>query len=149
MATSFSKDVIADGARGRGENIVLALLAGLVAAALGAGIWMAVEVGLNMKIGIVAIGVGALVGFAIRFAGNGHSFIYGIIGAVFTLGGCLAGEILATLYAASSAQQPLLALAQTIDYPQMVSTIFTKMDPMGYVIYGIGVFEGYKLSIVK
>ncbi len=128
---------------------MLALLAGLAAAVAGAGIWMGVEVAWNLKIGFVAIAIGALVGFAVRLAGNGHSFIYGIIGAVFTLGGCLGGEIAANLYAASSAQEPFLELARTIDYSQMVSTIFSKMDPIGYVIYGIGVYEGYKLSIVK
>ena len=65
------------------------------------------------------------------------------------LAGCLGGEILSNLYLASSAQQSMVDLARSTDYVAMVQTIFTKMDPISYLIYGIGIFEGYKLSIVK
>jgi len=130
-------------------NFALALLAGIIAAILGAGLWMAVEVGLQMKIGFVAIAIGALVGFAIRLAGHGGSALYGVLGAVLTLVGCLGGEILTVLYTASSPQQSMLDLARTTDYVSLIQIIFTKMDPIGYLIYGIGIFEGYKLSIKK
>jgi hypothetical protein len=146
MADQFSKDVTVDGWQG-GGNFFLALLAGLVAAIIGALFWMGVEVGLNLKIGIVAIAIGALVGLAIRFAGRGNGPLFGILGAVLTLAGCLGGEILTVLYVASSAQQSMLDLAKSTDYIQLVTNIFSKMDPMGYIIYGIGVYEGYKLSM--
>ncbi len=149
MADQFSKDVTVDGVRGRGESFLFALLAGVIAAAIGAALWMGVQVLLNLQIGIVAIAIGALVGFAIRLAGNGRGVIYGILGAVLTLAGCLGGEILANLYNASSAQQSMLDLAKTTDFVQMVTVIFSKMGVFGYVIYGIGIYEGYKLSIVK
>lgn len=147
MAEQFSKD-ITTGVEKRG-NVVLAILAGLVAAVLGAGLWMAVEIGLNLKIGLVAIAIGAMVGFSIRLAGHGSHVLFGVIGAVLTLAGCLGGEILSNLYAASTAQESMLELAKTTDYVQLIQTLFTKMDPIGYVIYAIGVYEGYTLSIVK
>ncbi|HEX4141175.1 MAG TPA: hypothetical protein VHY09_12560 [Candidatus Methylacidiphilales bacterium] len=147
MADQYSKGMTA-GVEQRG-NVVLAIVAGLFAAAIGAGIWMAVEVALSLKIGFVAIAIGALVGFAIRLAGHGSHALFGVIGAVMTLAGCLGGEILSNLYLASSAQQSMADLARTTDYVAMVQTIFSKMDPIGYIIYGIGIFEGYKLSIVK
>lgn len=130
-------------------NVILGFLAGLFAAVIGAGIWMGVEVSLNLKIGYVAIAIGAMVGFAVRLAGHGSIPLYGVIGAVLTLAGCVGGEILSNLYLASSAQQSMVDLARSTDYVQMVQTIFTKMDPITYLIYGIGIFEGYKLSIVK
>ncbi len=147
MADQFSKGVTV-GVENRG-NFVLGLMAGLLAAAIGAGIWMAIEVFFNLKIGYVALAIGALVGFAIRIGGHGSSPLYGILGAVLTLAGCLGGEILSNLYAASSAQQDMLDLAKSADYVQMIQNIFSKMDPISYLIYGIGIFEGYKLSIVK
>jgi hypothetical protein len=146
MANEMGTVPVVNATGERGGNFILALLAGVVAAILGALLWMGVEVGLNLKIGYVAIAIGALVGLAIRFAGHGSGPLYGILGAVLTLAGCLGGEILANLYAASSPQQSMLDLARSVDYVQMVSTIFSKMDVMSYVIYGIGVFEGYKLS---
>jgi hypothetical protein len=147
MADQFSKGVTV-GAENPG-NPVLGFMAGLVAAAIGAGIWMAVEVGLNIQLGLVAIGIGALVGFTIRLAGHGSHMLYGVMGAMLTLGGCLGGEILSQLYQASSPQVGMLALAGSTNYVQMVQTIFSHMDIIGYVIYGIGIYEGYKLSIVK
>jgi len=147
MADPYSKG-ITTGMPQRG-NIVLAIVAGLLAAAIGAGIWMAVEVMLNLQIGFVALAIGALVGLAIRTLGHGTHVIYGVIGAVLTLAGCLGGEILSHLYLTSSPQQSMYDLARSSDYVQIVQGIFTKMDPIGYLIYGIGIFEGYKLSIAK
>ena len=147
MADQYSKSMTV-GVEPRG-NVVLAIVAGLVAAAIGAGIWMAVEVTFKLQIGYVAIAIGALVGLAIRTLGHGTHVIYGVIGAVLTLVGCLGGEILSHLYLTSTAQQSMYDLARSADYVQMVQGIFTKMDPIGYLIYGIGIFEGYKLSIRK
>lgn len=81
-----------DGVRGRGENLALGFLAGLVAAAIGAGVWMAVTVMMNVHVGYVALAVGALVGLAIRVAGNGQNMLFGIMGALLTLAGCLGGK---------------------------------------------------------
>jgi hypothetical protein len=147
MADQYSKSMTV-GVEPRG-NVVLAIVAGLVAAAIGAGIWMAVEVTFKLQIGYVAIAIGALVGLAIRTLGHGTHVIYGVIGAVLTLVGCLGGEILSHLYLTSTAQQSMYDLARSTDYVQTVQGIFTKMDPIGYLIYGLGIFEGYKLSIAK
>jgi hypothetical protein len=147
MVDQFSKGVMAD--TERHGNIVLAILAGIIAAVIGSGIWMGVEVGLNLKSGIVALGVGALVGFTIRFAGHGSSPVYGIIGAVLTLAGCLGGEILTVLYAAATPQQGMLDLARSADYVQMIQTIVSQFNAIDYIIYAVGIYEGYKFSIVK
>ena len=149
MGDQFGRDVTSDGVRGHGENFVPALIAGVLAAILGALIWMAVQVSMHLQIGIVAIAIGTLVGLAVRVAGNGRSALFGILGAFLTFAGCLGGEILSNLYEASSAQQSMLDLAKSMDLVQMSITIFSKMDVIGYVICGIGVFEGYKLSMRK
>ncbi len=138
-----------DGVRGRGENIFLGILAGTLAAALGAAIWMGITVATGMHVGYVALGVGALVGLAIRFAGNGTGITFGIIGAVLTLAGCLGGEILTVVQLSSTPQRDFYHTLMTIDLTQLISNIFNRMDPLMYLIYGIGIFEGYKLSIRK
>jgi len=149
MAQPFAKDVVMDGVRGRGENFVLGLLAGLVAAAIGAGVWMAVTVMLKVHVGFVALGVGALVGLSIRVAGNGRNILFGIMGALLTLAGCLCGEVLAAVQSAVTPEHDFYSVLTTIDLVALVTTIFTKMDVIMYVIYGIGIFEGYKLSMRK
>ena len=99
--------------------------------------------------GYVALGVGALVGLAIRFVGNGTGMIFGIIGAVLTLIGCLGGEILTVVQLASTPQRDFFNTLTTLDITQLLANILNKMDPIMYLIYAIGIFEGYKLSIRK
>lgn len=147
MAQQFAPDVSVDGVRGRGENVFLGALAGLAAGIIGAGIWMAVTAGLNLHVGYVALGVGALVGLAIRVAGNGRGPIFGLMGAIFTLLGCVSGEVLAQVQALTSDQHDFYSTLTSVDMGQMISGIFTQAGPIDYLIYGIGIFEGYKLSM--
>jgi len=138
-----------DGVRGREENIPFGILAGIIAAALGAALWMGIAVATGWRGGIVALGVGALVGLAVRIVGNGRSMIFGIIGAVLTLAGCLGGEILTVVQLSSSPEHDFYNTLTTLDLIPTVTNIFNRMDPIMYLIYGIGIFEGYKLSIRK
>ncbi len=138
-----------DGVRGRGENLVLGLMAGALAAALGAGLWMGVEVMTHMRLGLVAIAIGFLVGMAIRVAGHGTGMIFGIMGAALTFAGCLGGEILSRIAESSSTGHDFFDVAQSLDWVATVTAIFSEMGPMTYLIYGIGIYEGFKLSIWK
>jgi hypothetical protein len=149
MTQQFGKDVVMDGVLGRGEHLFTGILAGLVAAALGAAIWMGITIATNMHIGFVAIGVGALVGYAIRLVGNGRSMIFGIVGALLTLAGCLGGEILTVVQLSSTAERDFYYTLTNLDLANTVTNIFNHMNVIDYVIYGIGVFEGFKLSIRK
>jgi len=149
MYQQFAKDVPLDGVRGLEENIPFGILAGAIAAAVGAAIWMGITVATGVHVGYVALGVGALVGLAVRQVGHGRSVIFGIIGAVLTLVGCLGGEILTMVQLSTSPQHDFYNVLTTIDLTQVVSRILDKADPIMYFIYALGIFEGYKLSIRK
>jgi len=149
MSQQFAKDVTVDGVRGREENLPFGILAGTVAAIVGALIWMGITVATGMHVGYVALGVGALVGLAVRYVGHGSSMIFGIIGAVFTLIGCLGGEILTMVQLSTTPQHDFYSVLTTVDLTQLVPRILDKTDPIMYLIYAIGIFEGYKLSIRK
>ncbi len=147
----FSRDVVMDGVRGREEHLISGTVAGIFAALVGAGLWMGVAVVSGMHIGYVALAVGAIVGLTVRQVGNGTGMIFGIIGAVLTLGGCLGGEILSVAQLASSAQRDVFHTLLTLDLSQTVANIFSRYqnNPIMYLIYAVGIFEGYKLSIRK
>jgi len=149
MSQQFSKSVTTDGVRGHGENLFLGILAGTVAAVLGAAIWMGITVVTGLHVGYVALGVGALVGLTVRYFGNGTGMIFGIVGAGLTLLGCLGGEILTVIQLSSSPQHDFFSMLTTVDLTRMVPRILEKMDAIMYLIYAIGIFEGYKLSIRK
>jgi hypothetical protein len=149
MEQRFARDVAMDGVRGRGENVFLAILAGVIAAAIGAAVWMGITIATNAHIGFVALGVGALVGFAVRLGGNGTGIIFGIIGAVLTLVGCLGGEVLTVAQLAVTPERDFYATLMSLDISQTINNILSHMDPIMYLIYGIGIYEGFKFSIRK
>ena len=120
MPNRFAKDVVMDGVRGREENILFGTLAGIIAAIAGALLWMGITVVTGYHVGYVALGVGALVGLTVRLVGNGRSLIFGIVGAVLTLAGCLGGEVLTVVQLASTAQH------------DFYSTL-TDLEPIGII----------------
>ena len=148
MAERFGKQAVWDGAP-RQENFFLGLLAGVVAAVVGAVIWMQVTLATNSHLGLIALLIGVLVGLAVRFGGNGGSMIFGLIGGLLTLVSCFAGEILTLVQLGVTPQRDFYATLLSADLGQMASTIVGKMDAISYIIYGIGVYEGYKFSIRK
>ena len=93
--------------------------------------------------------VGAVVGFTVRYIGNGSGLTFGIIGAVLTLIGCLGGEIITVVQLASTPQRDFLNTLITIDLKQLIANVFDRMDLIMYLIYGIGIVEGYMLSLRK
>jgi hypothetical protein len=128
------------------QSLLIALFAGFAAAIVGAIAWAAVTVATEFQIGFMAIAVGFIVGFAVRL-GNGIDKIFGILGAVLSLFGCVLGNVLSLIGFVS--KQEHLSLADTIaglDYgklPQMLTATFSLMD---LLFYGIAVYEGYRFS---
>ncbi len=80
------------------QNLVVGALAGLAAALVGAAIWAVVTALTQYQIGFMAIGVGFLVGFAVRAAGRGVDPVFGVVGAALALLGCVLGNLLMVLY---------------------------------------------------
>src|SRR6266576_7031028 len=82
------------------KKLLLGGFAGLAAAIIGAIIWAVVTVTTKYQIGWMALGVGALVGFALRI-GNGGK-VFGILGAVLALCGCILGNYFSLIGFASA-----------------------------------------------
>ena len=130
------------------SNLPLAVLGGAVAALIGAGLWALITVTTGYQIGFMAIGVGFLVGYAVRLLGKGSTPVFGALGALLSLAGCVAGNVLAIAgFIASDVEQPFFSVLSQIEMaaiPSMLSETFSAID---VVFYAIAVYEGYKLSI--
>lgn len=148
MADQFGQGAVYDNVPG-GNNYFLGLLAGLIAAIIGAAVWMGVTAATHLHVGYVALGVGALVGFAVRFGGKGNTVIFGIMGAVLTALSCLTGEMLAVIQLASTPEVDFFQTLKGADLGALVQSIFTNTDAISWFIYAIGIFEGYKFSMRK
>jgi len=133
----------------RDDNLPLALVGGLVAAAVGAALWAIITVATGWQIGWMAVGVGLLVGFTIRKLGNGRTLVFGILGAGFALAGCLAGNVMSEVgyFAHESAAQFFAALS-TLTPEDTVTILVHGFHPIDLLFYGFAVYEGFRISIV-
>ncbi|HXU12290.1 MAG TPA: hypothetical protein VN898_10015 [Candidatus Binatia bacterium] len=132
-----------------GDSLPMALLAGLVAAAVGAAAWALVTVLTQMQIGWMAVGIGFLVGLAVRKFGKGSAPSFQVLGAVLSLVGCLAGNLLAVcIFAGRSEDVPLMTILAGLTPSLAVRLIVETFSPMDLLFYGLAVYEGYKFARV-
>ncbi len=129
------------------QNLFLAILAGTVAAGVGAAAWAAITVATGSQLGIVAVGIGLAVGYAVRATGKGIDPQFGVVGAVLALTGCLAGNLLAVCALVARREGiPLDEVLQKIDFPTALRLLAATFQVTDLIFYGIAVYEGYRLS---
>jgi hypothetical protein len=131
------------------QNLLLGLLAGGAAALLGAILWAAVTVITDYQIGWMAVGLGFLVGWAVRRFGRGQRPIFGLAGAGLALAGCILGNVLTAAVIIS--QQESVSLFSVLVFlllsPGLVLELLVSMfSPMDLLFYGIALYEGYRFS---
>ncbi len=129
------------------QNMQAAVLAGLAAALVGAAAWAVVTVATQYQIGWMAVGVGFLVGFAVRRAGKGVEPKFGYVGAGLALLGCLAGNLFSTVgFAAAETHVGFFTLLGKLDPSTIVELLKATFSPIDLLFYGIAVYEGYRFS---
>lgn len=79
------------------QNLPFAIGASAVAAIIGGILWGIVTVATQFQIGYMAVAVGFLVGFANRQFGKGIDPVFGVIGGLFALIGCILGNYLSMI----------------------------------------------------
>lgn len=129
------------------QNLPYGLIGGLIAALIGAGLWALLTALTKYQIGFMAIGVGFIVGYAIRFFGKGIDKIFGISGAVLALLGCVLGNFFTICYLVSVSESiPFFQLLFSTSLSTIVNVIASTFDVIDLLFYGIAVYEGYRFS---
>ncbi len=131
------------------QSILLAIVGGILSSIVAAAIWAAITYFTGYKIGIVAIGIGFLVGFAVNFLGKGKTIPFGIVGAFFALFGCVLGNLFTAVIAAALLDKvPVLNIALAfLTSPGVVFEIMKEtFSPMDLLFYAIAIYEGFKFS---
>jgi hypothetical protein len=132
------------------SNLIMGLIGGGVAMLVSAIIWGAVTYFTEYQIGWMAIGVGFLVGIAVKFFGKGRTAIYGISSAVLALIGCALGNLL--FYSGVIAREegaPFLEvfiffLTSPAATLELFSLAFEFMDVL---FYGIAAWVGFSTAL--
>ncbi len=129
------------------QNLPLGIAGGVVASVAGAAVWAGITFATNYQIGFMAIGIGFLVGFAVRSLGKGVTNAFGVIGAGLSLFGCALGNLLAvTASVAKHYEVPFGSVLSHLN-PQIISELMSaSFSIMDILFYGIAVYYGFKLS---
>jgi antitoxin component YwqK of YwqJK toxin-antitoxin module len=132
------------------QDPVLAVIGGTGAAILGALIWALVTVMTKYQIGYMAIAVGLLVGFSVRYFGAGVDRYFGVIGAILALAGCALGNLLAQLgFAADAESIGYVEILSFLNFDLIVAIFVESFSPMDVLFYGFAAYEGYKFAFRK
>ena len=129
------------------QNLVMGGLSGLVAAMVGAGVWAAVTIATEYQIGWMAVGIGFLVGYAVRFAGKGISPVYGAASAVLSLLGCAVGNVLTFAWFIASAEgMSFMEVVGQLNLAIVVGLLTSTFEVMDILFYGLAAYFGYKTA---
>lgn len=129
------------------QNLVVGSMAGLVAAVSGAAVWAGVTVLTEYQIGWIAVGLGFLVGIAMRTMGKGIDQVFGVVGAMLALLGCVLGNVLTIAwYISAQTGASLLNVLTELDIELMIELITETFQFMDILFYGLALYFGYKYS---
>lgn len=130
------------------QSLVMGVLAGLVAAVLGAAIWATATIVTGYQIGWLAIGIGFVVGAAIGMVGKGIDRVFGVAGAVLALFGCALGNLLTIAYFISQTEGvPYFDLLARLDMDAVLNIMVTAFDPMDMLFYAFAAYFGYRYAL--
>ena len=131
-------------------NLALAAVAGLVAAVVGAVLWAFLASATHFKIGYAAVGIGFLVGLAMRAAGKGHTPVFGYVGAVLALLGCVAGDVLSDCSMVATHYNKPLTDVLAVLTPSVAFTLLQEgFQPLDALFYVLAAMAGYRNAIIK
>lgn len=129
------------------QNLVAGSLAGLAAAVVGAAIWAGITVATEYQIGWMAVGVGFVVGIAVRTLGKGIDQVFGIIGAVMAFIGCALGNVFTIAYfIAMQTGAPLADVLTQLDVDMLLELLSSTFQVMDLLFYGLALYFGYRYS---
>ncbi|MGW2561033.1 hypothetical protein ACWCXB_17650 [Streptomyces sp. NPDC001514] len=140
----------------RSGNVALGIVAGVLAALVGAGVYgglmraMAKEDGSYSEIGFVALGVGALVGFALGKVG-GRNPLLPILGVPLALAGVFLGQLfgyalMISWWSTASGDAVTVVELLTAHIGDLVKAWKEEADFMSVVFFAIAGFEGFAIT---
>lgn len=132
------------------QNLPFAIISGIAAALVAAVLWAVVTVATQYQIGFMAIVVGLMVGYTIRYTGKGIDKTFGIIGAALALFGCVLGNFLSLIgFFANAEGLGYMEAMGMIDFALVPEIMIETFNPMDLLFYGLAVYEGYQFSFRK
>jgi len=132
------------------SNLIMGLIGGGIAMLVSAVIWGAITYFTEYQIGWMAIGVGFLVGIAVKFFGKGKTPIYGISSAVLALIGCVLGNLI--FYSGFIAREEGASFLEVFFYflitpADLINLFVVAFDFMDVLFYGLAAWVGFSTAL--
>ena len=129
------------------QNLPAAVTAGLLGAVMGAVAWAAITVGADYQSALMAVGVGLVVGRAVKYAGRGIDRVFGVVGAVMSAAGCATGNFLAICgLVANEEGVGILDVVSQLDWNVVGELMAATFVPIDILFYLIAIVAGYRTS---
>lgn len=131
-------------------SLLMGLIGGLIAMLGGAIAWGAVTYFTEYQIGWLAIGVGFLVGVAVRFFGKGKTLIFGVSSAALALIGCALGNLM--FYSGVIAREESISVLEVFFFflfsPAATAELFAlAFEFMDVLFYGLAAYAGFNAAL--
>ena len=132
----------------RYQSFLYALIGGLLITATAAVGWAFITAMTGYQGVYLALGVGVLVGIAVRFFGAGIKRIFGILAALLALTGSLLGYYLSQNGFLEELQLArIMGIPDYLDQELMLNTMRDSFVPLDLVFYGLAVLLAYFIAI--
>lgn len=129
------------------QNLIVGALAGFIAALAGAAVWAGITVATEYQIGWIAVGVGFVVGMAIRVSGKGIDQIFGIVGAVMSLVGVALGNLFIIVYfTAANFDISMMDILSELTIGDIFGALTDTFQVMDILFYGLALYFGYRYA---
>lgn len=129
------------------QNLVVGALAGFIAALAGAAVWAGITVATEYQIGWIAVGVGFVVGLAVRITGKGIDQIFGIVGAVMSLVGVALGNLFTVVYfTAANFDISMVDIMSHMTFADIFGVLRDTFQAMDILFYGLALYFGYRYA---
>lgn len=130
----------------QGENLVYAIIGGLLSSVLIASLWALITVNAQKQWMVMGIFAGMAVGYVVHFMGKGRTIPISVIGGLFALLSCVLGDYLTNV--GFIAQEEGLAYFETlsmIDNTFFFEIAFADFDFFSLIVYGIAAYAGFQI----
>jgi len=129
------------------QNSPFAILTGTLAMLIGSIIWAVVTALTKYQIAWMAVGVGFLVGIAIRHFGKAVDTHFGVLGAILALGGCLLGKLFTiVIMVANQYDVTIIAVLKILNMETIMTAMKESFQAIDLLFYGLAVYYGFKQS---
>ena len=130
-------------------SFALAIVGGLAATVVSAAVWGAVTYFADFQVGLMATGVGLVVGLAVRFFGGTVSVAFGVLAAVLALLGVLLGNLI--FFAGAIAREESVGFLEVFVFlvtnPAVLVDLFAAtFQVIDVLFYGLAVYIAFRTA---